>query len=328
MGARSASVVSVALLWGVSLSSQTPITTRAVPIEPIAAILEAFKAHQIVALGEGLHGNEQGHMFRLSLIFDPRFTAVVNDIVVEFGNSRYQDVMDRFIRGENVPGETLRRVWQDTTQPHAVWDRPIYEEFFQAVRTVNASLPRERHLRVLLGDPPVNWDSGSPTLHGRADMGTMERDRHAVDLICREILTKQRRALIIYGDNHLFRAGQSLVNLLETTAAIRVFTIANAMGTRFEDLNDLQTDTSSWRVPSMALVRGSAIDAKQLKYYDAVLYLGPPSAITFSQLSPALCADAEYMDMRLKRMAPLAGLRRLSDELKEYCARLAESPKN
>ena len=57
----------------------------AVPIDAIAAIVEAFDSHDVVALSEGVHKNEQGHALRLSLIRDPRFTTVVNDIVVEFG---------------------------------------------------------------------------------------------------------------------------------------------------------------------------------------------------------------------------------------------------
>jgi hypothetical protein len=291
----------------------------AVPVEPITAILDAFKTHQIVALGEGAHGNEQGHAFRLSLIRDRRFAEVVNDLVVEFGNSRYQDVIDRFTGGSDVPYDSLRKAWQDTTQPHDVWDRPIYEEFFRAVRELNRILPEERQLRVLLGDPPVNWDSGEPMLDGKPSMGTLERDPHAADLIRREVLAKNRRALVIYGDNHLFRAGRSLVSLVESTAGVRVFTIGNAQGTRFEDVAGLQPNITLWPIPSLASIRGTVIDAKQLVFYDAVLYLGSPSAITLSGLSPALCADAEYMQMRLKRMALVKGLQRMSDQLKQHC---------
>jgi hypothetical protein len=61
--------------------------------------------------------------FRLSLIQDPRFPATVNDIVVESGNSLYQDIMDRFVRGEDVRDKDLRQVWQNTTQVGTVWDR-------------------------------------------------------------------------------------------------------------------------------------------------------------------------------------------------------------
>ena len=127
--------------------------------------------------------------------------------------------------------------------------------------------------------------------------------------------------------DHLFRAGQSLISLVERTAGVRVFTIANAMRSRFEDLTALHGDVSSWPVPSIALIRGTALNAKQLTHYDAVLYLGPPSAITFSRLSPSLCADPAYMDMRMKRVALTSGLQRLSEELKEHCTSVTTPPK-
>jgi len=83
-------------------------TAKKVTILP--AIVEAFRSHAIVALGNVEGGNEQSHAFQLLLLRDPRFTEVANDILVEFGNSRYQHIVDRFIRGENVPDDALRRV--------------------------------------------------------------------------------------------------------------------------------------------------------------------------------------------------------------------------
>ena len=130
----------------------------AVPVAPIPAILDAFHHHRVVALDECDHGSEQSHAFRLELIRDTRFASRVQDIVVEFGNARYQDVMDRFVRGDEVPDHVLRQVWQNTTNATPVWDVPIYEEFFRAVREVNAPRPRARQVRVLLGDPPIDWD--------------------------------------------------------------------------------------------------------------------------------------------------------------------------
>src|SRR6266567_7926357 len=131
----------------------------ATPLGPITAIIEAFRSHTVVALGNvEFRGNEQSHAFQLSLIRTPGFAATVNDILVEFGDARYQEVIDRFLRGEEVPDESLRSVWQNTTQVEYEWDLPIYEEFFRAVRAVNAALPRSRQLRALLGDPPIDWD--------------------------------------------------------------------------------------------------------------------------------------------------------------------------
>ena len=129
-------------------------TTPAKPIDPIAGIIDAFKTHDVVALGEGSHGNEQGAAFRTKLYRDPRFQAVVNDIVVESGNGRYQAMMDRYIAGETVPEKELRMAWLETTQPTDVWDSDIYADMFRTIREINQKLPREKQLRVLLGDTP------------------------------------------------------------------------------------------------------------------------------------------------------------------------------
>jgi hypothetical protein len=313
----------------------------AVPLEPVGAILDAFRTHALVALGDE-HGSEQGSAFRMKLIRDQRFASVVNDIVVEFGNARYQDLMDRFVRGEDVKPEDLRRVWQDTTQVEYEWDLPIYEAFFQAVRQVNASLPRERQLRVLLGDPPIEWEN----VHTREDLlrwMDIGRDAHAVTVIRREVLDKSRRALVIYGGAHLLRknvvmgaaderAG-GLVAQLEKSGVTSVFTITPE--TR-RDLRSIQPDVSSWPIPSLAMLRGTQLGAANYspspqqrrvnieEQFDAILYLGPPASMSVSQLSPALCAQPGYLEMRVSRLtlvgppanAPISP----ADSLKAFCA--------
>jgi hypothetical protein len=118
----------LAALAGMSVWAQPNALPRAVPVEPIPAIPEAFQFHSVVVLSDA-HGNEQAHTFLRSLIDDPRFAATVNDIVVEFGNGRYQELMDRFVRGEEVPEASLRLVWQNTTK----WRTLKAEEQLDAV---------------------------------------------------------------------------------------------------------------------------------------------------------------------------------------------------
>src|SRR6266480_486380 len=60
------------------------------PREAVPAVIDLFEQYSIVALSEGPHNNQKGHEFRLALVRDPRFRRLVNDVVVEFGNSRYQ----------------------------------------------------------------------------------------------------------------------------------------------------------------------------------------------------------------------------------------------
>ncbi len=236
---------------------------------------------------------------------------------------------------------------------------PIHEEVFRAVRAVNASLPRERQLRVLLGDPPIDW----ATIRGRDDhfKWIEMRDAYPAALIQLEVIAKQRRALLVYGLGHFQRKNvvanfdmdtwqaQTIVSLLERSGPVDVFTVWSS-----RNLAELQPDAASWRTPSLAAIRGTALGAVDAaKYFgwggrfavrggkmvqvpkeewrslpaeeqfDAVLYLGPPSKMTESQWSPALCADAAYMEMRLKRIAVSGIPQAEADRLKTYCASLA-----
>jgi hypothetical protein len=306
--------MSVALVGSLAViaSAQRPVVS-AVPVDPIDAIIAAFASHPVVALGEP-HGNEQAFQFRHALVRDLRFPTLVNDIVVESGTARYQATMDRFVSGQDVPLDELRHVWQDTTQNSAVWDRPIYREFFEAIRAVNGRLKPEQRLRVLLGDPPVDWDA---VQRRTADIGvwTRDRDRYPAELIEREVLAKHRRALVIYGDAHLSHGGNMLVGRLEESAGIRVFSIAVALGRAIA----LQPEIASWPAPTLAAIHGTTLDAKEFEYYDALLWLGAPSTLTFSRLPRTLCEDASYLAMRRARMAS-QGAERQQEELDRECS--------
>jgi uncharacterized iron-regulated protein len=324
-----------------SLAQQRDSPQLALALDPIAAIIEKFRTYSVVGLGEP-HGNEQAHAFRLALIRDARFARTVNDIVVEFGAAQHQSLIDRFVRGDDVSDRSLRQVWQDTTQGHTVWDVPIYEGFFRAVRTVNISLPRERQLRVLLGDPPTDWDNVRTWDDVARPMADYNRDRHVAAVIQRDVLAKQRRALIIYGDGHLWRKAPfpTLMSLLEHGGKMKAFTVASS---NMADMQSVQADVVSWRVPSLAIVRGTPLgesgfglyyplpgDAAQWRdvrlqdQFDAIIYYGPRSSLTSSKLAPTLCLDSDYMRMRLRRLTFLPpGAPNLGERLTQYCASVA-----
>src|SRR5687768_12851531 len=109
----------------------------AAPVDPIAAIIEAFCTLNVLTLS-GPHGNAQIQAFLLSLVGDPRFPEAVNDIVIETASARYQDAIDRFVRGDDVERAVLRRAWEDHTVANSLGVQA--EELIRAVRTVNASL--------------------------------------------------------------------------------------------------------------------------------------------------------------------------------------------
>jgi hypothetical protein len=308
----SASAVALVLLSANTAEREGGQARGAAPLDAITTILDAFRTHSVVGLEEE-HDDEGSHAFRLSLLRDPRFPIVVNDILVEFGNSLYQDLLDRFIGGEPVADENLKKVWQNTTQAGTVWDRPIYEDFYRSVRAINATLPPERRLRVLLGDPPFDWDAvrTADDLRNRA----FGRSKHPAEILVKEVLAKRRRALVLYGALHLWKQslqGPNLIEHVEKDGGIKAFVVLTHP---HASLDVLHADPASWPVPSIALTKGSNVENQ----VDAILYLGPLSAKRESHLSAALCSDAAYREMRTRRMA-LAGNARAAEQLADECA--------
>jgi len=317
----------------------------AVPTEPIGAIIDAFRTHAIVALGEGSHGNDQSRAFRLTLLRDRRFASTVNDIVVEGANAAYQDVVDRYVRGEDVKEDAVSDAWVNSTQTQLILRSPSADEFMRTVRALNMRSPRQR-IRVLLGDPPVDWTQ----IHTYDDYLKVLalRDSFPAELIRREVLDKHRRALLVYGDMHFQRKqlfsnydmtnplAQTVVSLLESgPQAVKVFSIytSTSPGT---DLTALQPDVASWRLPSFALLRGTLLGrADFTKFYpttravppmrmedqfDALMYFGPPSTITFAPPTKDRCSDRAYMETHLARMTLSDLPQAVIDDVKRTCS--------
>lgn len=156
----------------------------------VRTLISAFDHVDVVALGEW-HGRiPLDSEVRIALVRHPEFAKKVRSIVVEFASTTEQAVLDRYIRGENVPRAQLERVWKTTTQP--IWDSPIYAVFFEAVREVNAKLPPGARIRVLGGDP------------GPGDKRSREAAAFAV--LKENVLQKREKALMIYGAAHFYRA--------------------------------------------------------------------------------------------------------------------------
>ena len=120
-------------------------------------VLAAFETADVVALHDR-HRQKGDSDLRIALVRDPMFPKKVGNIVVEFGNSRYQAVLDRYISGEDVKISEVEAIWRNTTQMR-VWDSPLYAEFFAAVREVNLKLPRTARIKVFAADPPIDWST-------------------------------------------------------------------------------------------------------------------------------------------------------------------------
>jgi hypothetical protein len=289
-------------------------------------VLEAFQTHRLVGLGE-VHNLQNHHDALTLLLSDPRLPAVLDDIVVEFGNARYQNTIDQFISGQPVDNADLRLVWRNTTQsPLATWDEPVYEQFFRTVRTVNAPLPPGRQIRVLLGDPPLDWSKITSFDQLRAVAGP-QRDIHAASVVETQVLSKGHRALLCYGLDHLTHGG-SLAGLIERRTGQRPYLIADFLplagdpGGLARKFSRYPRDTV---IPTAGTWLGS-VDAglfspdiqtgpnggpqanrgcglRLSSHIDAALYLGQPADLTSSWWNPAIFLDPVYWKELQRRNA-------------------------
>jgi len=296
------------------------------------------------------------HELLKALVRDPRFGDTVNDIVVEFGSSRYQDLMDRYVRGEDVPESSLQRAWLDAVQAGTALDNDNTAAFFRTVREVNATRSADKQIRVLLGDPPIDWDN----IRGPADYRkwVIQRDSYPADLVRREVLPHNRRALIVWANGHLMHKeiltnydmtswqAQTIVSLIEAPGGTPVFTVRTA-----GSLTRWQSDAASWKPMTLTIVRGTVLgtaDFSELEdpgqryrvqgendfvpipreqwisrrledQVDAILYVGPKSGRTSAPISPALCADPTYIKMRLERIARVGLPQGEADRVKRDC---------
>jgi hypothetical protein len=178
--------------------------------EPVDAILAAYDEHAVVALSE-LHWNEEIHEVLRDVVRDPRFLELGIDVVVEFATAFHQGIIDRYVAGEDVTVDELRSAWRDVAvSPNMTWDAPVYELFFATVREVNLAAEatgKQGRIRILAGDPPLDWAATADRAQLLAfyEDPELERDAHFARVVGQQVLAKGRRALLISGGGHLTR---------------------------------------------------------------------------------------------------------------------------
>jgi len=288
------------------------------PQDATKAILAAFDKYEVVGM-QAAHGFKDLDDYILSLIRHPAFPNQVDDIVVECGNSLYQNVLDRFIAGENVPVTEVRQVWRNTTQLMCSLSG-FYEQLIPLVRQVNQKLPAQRRLRMLAADPAFDWSK----VMSAADI-PRDRDSAIASVMAKEVLANKRRALMLFGVGHLFHGEQrpNAVTIYEQTYPGLTLVINAHHG--FESQNEqLEARLKTWPKPSVALIKDTWLGKLGIAYFsdlapkrwpkettladfvDAYLYLGPRDSLTHENTPSDILEDQLYME-ELSRRAALGG---------------------
>ncbi len=316
-GLGAASVTGLAAARGASGARTAGTTASGLGVAD--AVLAAFQNHRLVGLGE-THGLQNHHDVLDMLLNDPRIPEVVDDIVIEFANALYQPTIDRFITGQPVDNAKLRPVWRNTTQsPQETWDEPVYEQFFRTVRAVNWTLPPSKHMRVLAGDPPIDWSK--ITKRNEALVFQGQRDTHAASVVKHQVLDKGHRALLCYGGWHLLHLpakppmpNTNLVNMIEQQTGERIYTTIDLVPSA-GDPGGLARSLSPYVLNTVIPTAGTWLGAFDTGFIppvlggkpynpwcgvplgslaDAGVYTGQPDVLTASWWNPAIFLDPVY----------------------------------
>ncbi len=316
-----------------------PVSTTkdAIPEPAIPAILNEFKTFEVVGM-PAAHGQKDIDDFILSLIRDPRFPASVNDIVVECGNVRYQPILDRYIAGENVAFTEVQHVWRDTTVQQMCGSSGFYEQLYPLVRSLNQRLPAASRLRIVAADPPIDWSE----IRSYQDLTPFfDRDGSIASVMESEVLSKHRKALMLFGVFHLLHGGGpgqgDAVTRYERHYPGRTFVVISDpgyYGTGDEPLVNANAPSGVW--PSLLRTKNSKLGSLSLDSFissplttdqdcnvidafagtpaktiadqiDAVLYLGPQESSLAEPLPADIALDRAYRAEWLRRMK-LVGL--------------------
>ena len=328
-----------------------PAGAAPTPEPAVPAVLAAFDKYEVVAMPQG-HGMQDLNDFILSLIRNPAFSEKVNDIEFECGNSLYQPILDRYIAGEDVQFTEVQKVWRKMG-PSPCGASGFIEQFFPLVRAINQKLPPGRRLRVLAGDPPVDWDQ----IKSADDViRLVHRDADMASVMEKEVLSKHRKALMLFGTFHLMHGvGGSAVPIYEKDYP-NLTSVISELGTFDTDLPNLSSSPfATWPIPSLARAKGTWLGALDLSRFpppmitireddctvhrefpkmlqkpmedsvDAFLYLGPRDLRLREKLPADVALDVTYR-MELQRGATMLGFPEAATEApKEFGEQIVNS---
>ena len=309
-------------------------SARAQPLEAptvvnaIDGILRAFQTHPLVGIGDN-HNSAQEEDFYAALVRDPRFSREVGNIVVEFGSAAHQDLLNGYLKGQEVSYADLRRIWTDVVGWIPTVTGVGYANFFAQVRAVNVDLSPERRIHVWLGEPPIDWskiktkDEFEPIF--------AQRDTHAADVIEKNILGPGKKAVVIYGDLHFYN-NLGLRRLIEKQYPDAFFIVAMYAGYATKSCTlSFEQSISDWPVPALATpLRGTSLESKlyrrdcdveprrslpfrpsmseaqKIQFGDAIermdsgadgdalLFLGKANTLTRTPMEPSIYLDLTY----------------------------------
>ncbi|WP_208445655.1 hypothetical protein [Vibrio sp. B1ASS3] len=178
-----------------------------------AAILDAFKQHNFVGIGD-YHWNDAFLRYATELVSSEAFSDQVTHIVVEFGNAKYQSVLDEYLAGGDVSEAQLNQVLRGSIYFMA-WMPDAYINFFKTIRVRNEALPEGKKIQVHLAEAAFDWQGVQDEKVWK--QAAKNKTDHFYQ-IAAERMAKKEKALLIFGAFHLVNAPKDYVAKTQDSA--------------------------------------------------------------------------------------------------------------
>ena len=263
------------------------------PQDATEALIQAFTDHDVVMFGEW-HGDKHEHEWLRKLVSTPEFADRVDDVVMEFGNSLYQKSVDGYIGGEDIPLEQVQKAWRNTVGGVGA-PSPVYALLYQTVRETNQKRRGKHQMRILCGDPYIDWDK----IKDREDIGPYlgNRDQWYAQVVKNEVIAKKHHALLIAGGGHFLRwNGPGYIERELRAAGAHTFFVVfgtNAVG----DYDDLDKRFDSWPMPAIVSLPNNWVGELAAM---PVLFGGtePPTPVKLGRVADAMLYVAPRDSLR------------------------------
>lgn len=301
-------------------------------------IIQAFQNCNIIGLGEGAHDLENSHTFFKKLFDNKKIQEIINVIIIEFANIDYQTILDKYIFGEEVDLNELRKVWRESTQsPGRLGEIPVYFALLQKIRNINLTIPAEKKIRVVGGDPSIDWKAINTWDDYKNQIG-FSRDTFPAHLAIDFAMHDFKKVLLIYSGFHLtkvFDKDKRAVHPTITTAinekykdAIKVIEVFNPKAFQLEEqvknlplysIVDLSEDEigdfpAEKMFSSITNNKGAKLTLFE-KYkikdlFDAFLFVGLAESWKIAEVPQSVSYDHEYWN-ELNRRRKIVGMKPL-----------------
>lgn len=300
------------------------------------SVLKLFEHHQIVAIGE-LHCNNEIWEFINKLIELQGFASKINTIIFEGGNSMYQQLMDDYILGDDIDETEIKIIWRNNTQINTTFDAPIYLNFLRHVRKVNFSLPKEQKIRVILLDPPIDWN----LIRTEQDYlpYLMERESHMYQTVINEVYSKNKTCLFIAGSGHVFKSkDESKSKPLNALSTLGKKFPGSTFSIKLHDGDGLSvslldsTEQLFEQFNKPAFIESSELNRihpefkKTSENFDALIYLGKRGNLTSSSPSLGVCTgnaeDENWKNLIILRQSLVNSPPFIRTDIEQICTPL------